>query len=287
MTAGYDNDFDFMTPVSDPALVNRLTSSLMDEVAEDESRSRAETITEVRQQYIAASDTAVDLPAGFYNPITGDLVRDAEVRELNGADEEALAKIKNDGKMLLTMLERAVVKIGEEPATPAMLDQLLIGDRDALLLGIRRATFGDDVEVVVTCLSCDLRQEITLSIANDVPVRRHDDASERDLSVQTKQGMVDLTLPTGSTQKKIIAAGERTMAEINTMLLAACVLSVDSAPVLGPDAVRRFGMGDRAKLVDAIVAAAPGPRLEEVKRTCTGCEKDIPLPLALSDLFRP
>lgn len=282
-----DNDLSYLTQVSDPALVSKYTDDLIQEVAADESRVEAQQIAEVRQQFAApTSDTYVELPAGLYNPVTDELIRDAEVRELNGADEEALARIKNDGKMLMTMLERGVVKIGDEPATPAVLDSLLIGDRDALLLGIRKATFGDDIELQVTCPWCEHGQEVTLSLEKDIPIRRHDDASERELEVETKQGTVDLQLPTGTTQKKIMAAGDKTVAELNTLLLAGCVQSVDMAPVLGPDAVRRFGIQDRAKLVDAIVKASPGPRLEEVSRTCASCEKEMDLPLTLSDLFR-
>lgn len=288
MTVYQDDDLNF-TPVTDPTLMNELAEQAM----RDDDGGRAvmpapsPVEDDVRAAFSGFPDTTVELPAGLFNPITGDLVREAEVRELNGADEEALAKIKNEGKALMAMIDRGVVKLGGEPATPTLLDMLLIGDRDMLLLGIRKATFGDEIELKLSCPHCQTDQDAKLSITDDIPVRRHDDPSQRELRVETRQGTVDLELPTGTVQKKLIAAEGKTLAEMNTILLAACVRSVNGAPVLGGDnAVRRFGIADRTKLINAIADASVGPRLEEVKRTCTGCEREFDLPLSLSDLFR-
>jgi hypothetical protein len=90
------------------------------------------------------SDTLVHLPAGYIMP-DGEVAKTAEVRELTGKDEELIGKTNGGFSALFTVLRQAVVKIGDVPATDAILDSLLIGDRDALLLGIYKATFGVEV----------------------------------------------------------------------------------------------------------------------------------------------
>ena len=88
----------------------------------------------------------VDLPGGI---IRADVIRTAVVRELTGKDEEALARASqslNPFHFVNTLLECGVVRFGQEDEseTRQLLKEALIGDRDALILGIRRATYGDN-----------------------------------------------------------------------------------------------------------------------------------------------
>ena len=281
---------DDLTPVTDPALIARLTASIEDDddgpvrdLAAEHARA------DLANRFAQPGETVFDLPAGLYNPNNDEVVREVEVRELNGVDEEALAKIKNEGRMVNAILERATVRIGEHKASVSLLDDLLIGDRDAVLIGIRQATFGDDLELNVTCPHCQEKQKVDLLLSQDVPVKRHDDVSQRFLEIQGSKGMITAELPTGRTQKKLMSASDsgKSAAELNTILLAACVTDIDGEIMVNESAVRRLGLGDRAKVIDAIVAAAPGPQLSELSRTCVACSKEIELPLALSDLFRP
>jgi len=79
---------------------------------------------------------------------------------------------------------------------------------------------------------------------------------------------------------------DKTAAEINTLLLSGCVVSVNGAPSMGAHTVLSLGMVDRAKLVDDIIENNPGPRLGEVKKACKACGESIDLPLSLLDLFQ-
>jgi hypothetical protein len=79
---------------------------------------------------------------------------------------------------------------------------------------------------------------------------------------------------------------DKTAAEINTLLLAGCVISVDGAPSMGAHTVLSLGMTDRANLVDEIIDNNPGPRLGEVKKACRACGESMNLPLSLLDLFQ-
>jgi hypothetical protein len=104
--------------------------------------------------------------------------------------------------------------------------------------------------------------------------------------VLTKRGAVTVALPTGVVQKKLVDNTDKTVAEINTILLAGCIMSIDDTPSAGASTALSLGMADRTKILDEIVKRNPGPRLGEVTKTCQACGETMDLPLSLTDLFR-
>ena len=233
----------------------------------------------------APSDTTVDLPGGYISQ-DGTVVKTAEVRELNGSDEEAISKAGSKAKALGVLLQRGLVKVGTEDATKETLDSLLSGDRDAILIGIRKVTFGDELKAMVHCYSCNEDQETVVTLSEDVPVRNLDDLKGRSWVVETKRGPVAVGLPNGLVQKKLMDNADKTSAEINTLLLSGCVMSVNGSPSMGAHTVLSLGMTDRANIVDEIIENNPGPRLGEVKKACKACGENMNLPLSLLDLFQ-
>ena len=258
---------------SDPKVVNAAISEVLKEEP-------------VRVATIAPSNTEVTLPGGYITP-GGVLHKYAEVRELNGADEEAISRSGSLGKSLSIILQRGVVSIGGEPVAKDTLDNMLSADRDALLLAIRRMTFGDLVEYRAFCTGCGQENITDIDLVNDIPVTELDNPIEdRQWTVETKSGPVVLGLPTGLTQKKLIETTDKTTAELSTILLAGCVLTINGQTALGNSSVLKLGMADREKLVAEIVEHNPGPRLGEVKKNCEACGEAIETPLSLVALFR-
>jgi hypothetical protein len=234
----------------------------------------------------APSDSEVQLPGGFISK-TGEVIRTAEVKELNGMDEEAIAKAGSAAKAFNVLLQRGLVKLGSEDITKDHLDNLLSGDRDAILIGIRRVTFGEDITLNVQCASCSSPQSLEVNLYKDIPSKTLEDPiAERTFKVITKKGVVSVALPTGVVQKKLVDNTDKTVAEINTILLAGCILSIDDSPSSGASTALLLGMADRTKVLEEIIKRNPGPRLGEVKKTCQACGEDMDLPLSLTDLFR-
>ena len=257
--------------ITDAELVNKFAQKAMEEPAQ---------VVKTR----APSESEVKLPGGFIES-NGEVITIAEVRELTGADEEAIAKAGTTGKALNTLLQRGVTKLGSREIKKEELDLLLSGDRDALLLGIRKVTFGPTIDLVSKCLSCSNEATVTVDLNEDVPVKNLED-QPRTWEVNTKKGIVKVTLPNGVTQRKLMENTDKTSAELNTLLLAGCVLSIDGVPSMGAASALSLGMVDRTNIIQEIVDRNPGPRLGEVKKVCKACGEDIPLPLSLLDLFR-
>lgn len=230
----------------------------------------------------APSSSSVTLLAGI--EVDGQHVLDAEIRELNGADEEAIAKSGGLGKSLNTILQRGVVKLGDFPATVELLDRLVSGDRDLLMLAIRKLTFGNSAETEVVCQTCKTRVPVTIDLTEDVPVRQF--PGEWEWEVSTNLGWVKVTVPTGFVQKRLMDAIDLTSAELSTILLSGCILAVDGRPVVPSRVALELGIRDRENLLKQIIDNTPGPRLLEVTTACEACGEKISLPLSLASLFR-
>lgn len=259
--------------ITDADLVNKFAERINQE----------STVVEVKTQ--EPEDTTITLPGG-YLAIGKDVVKTAEVRELTGADEEAIAKSGSISRSLNTLLSRGLVKIGNEEVTSTHLENLLSGDRDAILIAIRRVTFGSEFDLIIRCPQCTEQQGCSIDLVKDIPVKTLDKPEDRTWKVKTKLGELIVTLPTGNTQKKLMDNSEKTSAEVNTILLGECIVSLQDSLLIGSQIALQLGMADRIKLLNEILERNPGPRLGEVKKSCKACEAEIPLPLGLTDLFR-
>lgn len=232
------------------------------------------------------SDNLVTLPVGMFTPQEG-VVDEAEIRELNGFDEEVIARSKNFGVTLSKVLERAVVRIGDEAATKKQLAWLTIGDRLELLLGIRKATWGDEVEFEMLCPECEQTVELTLSITRDIPRRElKDKAQGRSFMVDLPSGRTALCeWPTGSFHDKLLAGEFANAADLTTALLRNTVRSIDGMPLMSDDDAKALPLRDRQELRDKVMDELPGPLLTEVELTCPECNGAVPMPLQVGALF--
>jgi len=235
---------------------------------------------------VAPTSGLVELPGGFLLD-DGSIATTAEVRELTGLDEEAIAKASSVNSAMNVVLKRGLVSIGDVPASKLKLDGMLIADRDALLLAIRNATFGDEVTYSAYCASCEGPVDLTLNLEKDVEiVKLADPVDDRVFSVDTKAGEVMVTLPTLVTNKKLADVEGKSFAEFTTVLLAGCIVSINGEPSLGRDTALSLNMKDRQLISEKLLENSPGPRLMEVRKACEACGTEIVLPLSLAELFR-
>jgi hypothetical protein len=154
-----------------------------------------------------------------------------------------------------------------------------------LLLGIRCATFGNEIKLGPgLCPHCDETQTFNVDLSKDIEIKRLDGDSE--FTVDCKVGQVLVTLPKGSTQKAIVESTNRTSAELDTIMLKNCVLQINGKDVFNAEVVRNLGMLDRRTILKEIADRNPGPQLGALKKECQSCGQEVPLPLSLADLFR-
>lgn len=235
----------------------------------------------------APSATLSTLPVGIQ--IDGKTVRDAEIRELNGSDEEAIDRVsRNSLRFFDKLLQLGVVSLGGTAPTTEQLKQLYVGDRDSLMLDIRIATFGPELEMVaVRCPGCQDLVDFTVDLSTIV--RRG--LPEGSPTVDLRGGRIaTVRFPTGEDQEHIMAETEATTGQTNTLLLARCLEHIDipSAGIRIPgsaDTALKLGIADRRKILMYLAEHAPGPQTMSLTVAHDRCGKEVPLPLTVADIF--
>jgi len=236
-------------------------------------------------------ETVIELPAGWMSP-SGVLVQKATVRELNGYDEEKLSRIdmgKNFALFVTELVTMGTSDLGGEPPTKDIIRDLLIGDRDALIIGIRQATYGNEVEFKIHCEACGKDSAVGVELDSDIPTVVMDDPTVREFDVTLRHGHAKVALLNGRTQEAFAEnLLKKTQAEINTVVLAHCVISINDVPVMGREEdVKRLSAADRATLTDFMAEYQPGPKLSEpVNVNCATCGEEYPITLGLPTMFR-
>jgi hypothetical protein len=265
-----------LSAAANPDLANKL---VQDAVAETTAAPEPAKIK-------APLDVVVDLPGGYISP-DGEVYRTAEVKELTGRDEEAIVKATSIPKAMTIALARGTVKIGDVKATEEVLDKILAADRDAIMLGIYRATFGDTTEIGAFCNGCKEVKIVEVDIVKDIEVKRLEDPLEdRRFKVQGRKSEFTVMLPEGKAQRELASSFEKTSSELDTLLLEYCVVEIDGRAVLGKAQIQNIGLADRRKLLEEIITNNPGPQFDDISTTCPDCGGEVVVPINLGTLFR-
>lgn len=252
-------------------------SQALSNVAESANAAIADPVPVIN----STPNTSVKLIRGVLNGATGDWEKDAVVRELTGEDEENLAALdsKEDlsyGEYLSHLLQRAVVSIGSMTVSnnPDLIDELIIGDRDLLFLGVIRATYGRAREMQMICGTCDQSNDVTIDLEEDFKVTETTIDISKPVAVQLRDGQtLHFNYPTTGDSRYAVKKG-KTTAEQNTYIIARCLIGEQDRDSRESWA-KKLSIVDRKKIVKAINQAQPGPRMEEVKTQCAHCDTEL------------
>jgi hypothetical protein len=233
----------------------------------------------------------VTLPGGYLDE-DGVLHKEARIREINGSDEEAMARelrnpTVNIPKVVDLILKRCVLSVGTYGSTPQLLASMLTGDRSALMLAVRILTFGSDWEVPdFPCRLCNRTFGVVVELDKDISIQEMENPMVQDIEVSLRNGHLALVhMLTGAVQLEMVGDGNKTGPEEATIAIDRSMRSLDGNPVMGHIA-QKMSMADRRKIIQAMTDAQPGPRMEEVMVTCTECGQEAAYQLNLVDLFR-
>lgn len=112
-----------------------------------------------------------ELPKGYVDP-KGQLHREVTIREITGADQEAMLNPQlrnNPAKMLTALLARVITRLGtlegrqvDTTVTAAMLKS----DRDFLILKLKEIDSGPEMDIDVECPDCGKKFKAMLDISD-------------------------------------------------------------------------------------------------------------------------
>ncbi len=222
----------------------------------------------------------------------GTLHMKATVRELNGEDEEFIARetqtVLSPVDFVDLILRRATMALGPHVPTPAELDQLLIGDRLMLAMAIRRMTYGPDWEVEgFMCRICSKPFDVIIELDKDISIKPLKEAGKQLIEVALRHGhTAEVNLLNGASQKAALGDGTRTNAEEISTVIDKSLVSIDGVPTNGAALAKRMGLKDRHSIIEALNEAQPGPQMGEVSVPCSACGQTATYALNMVDLFR-
>jgi hypothetical protein len=235
----------------------------------------------------------VDLPRGVL--LGGKRQTRIEVRELTGVDEEALGRLRRADETYDLLLARGVVRMGDVdltslplPERQGYLRQLLTGERDALFLAIARVTYGDERKFPLTCDKCGVSQDLLVTLSKDFPLTAGDEEIRNEYEYITSRNLrLAYRLSTGFDQAAMLRKEGASLAEMNTLLLSNCIVSVNGDVVVDPTGFARdLPMRDRQGLLAEMSEKQPRVDLK-ASVSCIGCGEGQQVEFGWLDFFRP
>ncbi len=235
-----------------------------------------------------AAPERVTLMRGMPDPETGEWQDVAIVTEMTGEDEEALDRLSTKSKDLSyadytsALLARAVTSIGNVQVKddPSVLDNLIIGDRDLLFLGVIKATYGNVRTFWVMCPHCNEKNEVRVNLDEDFSMVEPSGDLTVLREVVLKDGTsVKIRYLTGKDAKEI-ATYTGSPSEQNTAIIARSVSwDDDRSTGVKEKWAKALSLADRKAIVHTVLDDQPGPSLEEVNAQCAYCDDDITMVL--------
>lgn len=254
--------------------------------AEAAQRDSAESQVIPADTHSPYTDNLVEVPVGLVEPGVG-LVDVVEVRELNGYDEEVINRSKSAGMAVQQILERAVVKVGDREFRKSDLTALTLPDRVEILIGIRAATWGTDIDWNFRCSDCGETSEVKVDV-KDIPRKPlKDKLADRNFALTLPSGKhAVLQWPGGDLHAKNLRGDFKSNAELVTALITSCVQTIDDMPLLrGTESAREMSLRDRQFISNYVFDNLPGPALDETEATCPSCGERSTIGLSVGALF--
>jgi hypothetical protein len=171
----------------------------------------------------------VELPGGYW--FDGICHRQAGLRPLTGEDEAFLLETGHSllpAQRITALLARCVTHLGPlKPVAANAVRELSIGDREALLLHLRRLTWGDRMQGVVNCPHPDCGEKMDLELkVNDLLVRSSSSPPafhETTAMEPNTSYRVRFRVPTGADQETVAGLARDDPQAAADLLLRRCV----------------------------------------------------------------
>lgn len=223
-----------------------------------------------------------------YKDDNGNVHKEFEIREMNGADEEAISKkeIKSNGaKLLRTLLTRCCIRIGtiekanvKDSKWTEIIQSLSVPDQDYIIFKIREISIGEEIETKYKCPDEDCKEEIIVtSTVDELEIIPFDGVEEIEFELpkgfKDKDGNIlkkgKLRHPNGLDREILDGIARKNVGHANTLMLTRCITELEGTKVYD-ELVRDLSVKDRSYLLNLLQEHKFGVNLE-VEVECPSC----------------
>lgn len=207
--------------------------------------------------------------AGVKVPDSDEVLKDFEIREMTGADEESLQvnsrKNMNEARSINKLLERCIVRIGNLTPQTIGVDKwrelvrnIPVPDADYAILMIRRLSFGNDIVLTSTCTECGAGIKTSVPLS-ELEIKPYGGDNSHTATFTLHTGIIDkngnaykegtLRLPTGVDREVLLPLYKQNMGKAKTLMLTR-LCKFDGLKVVTEDMIRNLSIRDRNILTD-------------------------------------
>ena len=238
------------------------------------------------------------LPGGYVDD-AGVAHAVVELEPLSGHDEEILAEMGKRGcaaSVVTNLLSRRIKRLGTlTTITPALVRELLVGDRDFLMMKLRAMSFGTKVLSTLNCSNpaCDELMDVAFDL-NEIPIERYainarifklqlSDAARLSDASDAQQD-VEFRLPTGGDQEELAGIFAVDEARALDLLLARCVKRIGARESCDAEFIASLPFSTRGEIEAEIERLSPKISLA-LDGICPECGLPFESPLDLTNFF--
>ena len=221
---------------------------------------------------------------------------EASLNQMTGIEEEILTDnklVRNAGKLITELLYSVVETLDGKKPSKDTIRQLMIGDRDALLLELRKISLGSEMEAKFQCGNCNASIEVVENL-DEVEILELNGELKETMEIELVDGYKDregevhkiavVAYPNGDVQEKTSVIMRQNFGRGNTAMLKECIKEIGSVKPVTNDMIRRLTKRDRDHLLTVISKDAPGPKLKTTV-DCYDCGYSFETALDLSNFF--
>jgi hypothetical protein len=176
----------------------------------------------------------VQVPGGLWRD--GVCVREVCLRPLCGEDEAFLLEAGESlsaPARVTALLSRSILRVGaDENVTPEIVRTLTAGDREALLLHLRRITYGERLPCLLNCANsrCGKRMNLELKVSELLlePYSAAHEWNDVAVSTEKKTYRMRLRVPNGLDQELVAERAWTNLTDAENLLLQRCVDSISA-----------------------------------------------------------
>lgn len=170
----------------------------------------------------------VMLPSGLW--LEGQHLREAGLHPLTGYDEAYLLSLQQSLSLAhwtTELLTRCLTHVGEiSPVPLPYVQALTVGDREALLLHLRRLTFGERLSCIFNCPECSTKLDFDLNVDQLLLPPYESTGYWFRVPLPAHNVTVTFRLPTGADQEAIADLAIPDSQEAAESLLTRCLHSI-------------------------------------------------------------
>jgi hypothetical protein len=236
------------------------------------------------------------LPGGYVDD-AGRVHRRVTLAPLCGKEEEFVAGKPADAALVTALLSRCMRRLGTiSPVSEDVARNLLVADRQYLLLKLRALTFGDRVQATIVCpwTICGAKIDCDFSItdipveasAQKGPIYRMELSPPAALAVAPGEVYQEITfrLPNGADQEVIAPIVADQESRALTMLLRRCIQSIGPLQDPGDALISALSPLACTEIESQMEAVAPKVELT-MGGICLECGHEFDQPFAFQTFF--